>query len=341
MMRYLQLDLGLLSQYRTPLMGLAALMIILCHAPDYGVVIPMFIDDILRRGGLGVDIFLFLSGFGCWFSFSKGVDLRLWYYKRFIRIFVPYLLMQFPFWIWRICNGTFCLTRELMIFSTLDFWLHHVGAWYVALLLPLYLITPLIYKSLKPANCRLLCVLLIVVLLMVVCSLNIEIFNGVMYEILYNLQWAFGRVPSFVIGMAIAPLAQRGVRVNALSCVILPLFLYIVIHILISREAPTQWCLVPPILVVFLLFLNLLSNIKSVFSFISWMGTVSLESYLANIYLCSLMKNHVISLRNSYSVLIGGYVEYTIIILFGVFLAWIVSTVSRPIIVRMLLGNLK
>ena len=135
-------DLNLLSKYRTPLMGLAALMVIFCHAPYYGVVMPRVVHEVLGRGNLGVDIFLFLSGMGCWYSLFKGVSLKQWYYRRFVRIFIPYLLMQIPLWIWKLCNGEFSLSNEVLVFSTAGFWLNHVGAWYVALLVPLYLLTP-------------------------------------------------------------------------------------------------------------------------------------------------------------------------------------------------------
>ena len=138
----MQFDLSLISKHRTPLMGIAALMIIVCHMLGYDVVRPAIVDKILWRGNYGMDIFLFLSGIGCWYSLSKSCSLNIWYRKRFVRIFVPYLLIQIPFWAWRMAIGTFHLPHELLVFSTLDFWLHHKGAWYVALLLPLYLITP-------------------------------------------------------------------------------------------------------------------------------------------------------------------------------------------------------
>ena len=65
-------NLSLLSQYRTPLMGLAALLIIACHAPASGVFMAHWAHVALAHGNIGVDIFLFLSGIGCWFSLSKG-----------------------------------------------------------------------------------------------------------------------------------------------------------------------------------------------------------------------------------------------------------------------------
>ena len=134
--------LELLSKYRTPLMGIAALMIIAVHSCDYGVQMPNFIQRILMRGYLGVDIFLFLSGIGCYYSLSKNGSCSKWYKKRLVRIFIPYTLIQIPFWAYQISIGEFNIEKQLINFSTIGFWLHHVGAWYVALLIPLYLFTP-------------------------------------------------------------------------------------------------------------------------------------------------------------------------------------------------------
>ena len=87
-------NLRLLSEYRTPLMGIAALMIILCHANGYGVAVPHAVRSLLTLGNMGVDIFLFLSGIGCFYSLSKEPDTAKWYKKRFVRIFIPYALFR-------------------------------------------------------------------------------------------------------------------------------------------------------------------------------------------------------------------------------------------------------
>ena len=66
-------DLGLLSDYRTELMGIAALMVILCHSLmppsiDYH---SSFLKWFLIQGNRGVDIFFFVSGFGLFISLDK------------------------------------------------------------------------------------------------------------------------------------------------------------------------------------------------------------------------------------------------------------------------------
>lgn len=330
----LQIDLNQLSKYRTPLMGLAALMIIICHAPQYGISMPITISSLLQRGGLGVDIFLFLSGLGCYYSLSKGVILKQWYYKRFIRIFVPYLFMQIPFWIWKLYNGVFSFSKEFMVFSTIDFWLNHTGAWYIALLIPLYSFTPFIYKYLQSGN-RMLLTGLMVVVLIIVCMFNINIFNDTTHAVFNNLQWAFGRVPSFVISMAAAPLIKRGMKIHAGVLIILPLIFYVAIHEFINKDTPTQWCLVPPALTVLIIFIEYIKNKKFIYHFISWMGIVSLESYLANIYLCDILKEISSPLRAKYPLLTNGYLEYSLVILLGILLSLLINKISMPIVTKL------
>lgn len=45
------------SQYRTALMGVATILIIVCHLPAYGVVMPLWIAKLVGSFGVGVDIF--------------------------------------------------------------------------------------------------------------------------------------------------------------------------------------------------------------------------------------------------------------------------------------------
>ena len=44
-------NLGLFSQYRSELMGIATLLIIICHAPIYGVQMPQWLSIFLSNGG--------------------------------------------------------------------------------------------------------------------------------------------------------------------------------------------------------------------------------------------------------------------------------------------------
>lgn len=60
-----------ISKFRTPLMGIATILIFIVHAPDNGVVMPNALKTICALGSLGVDLFLLLSGFGLWYSLNR------------------------------------------------------------------------------------------------------------------------------------------------------------------------------------------------------------------------------------------------------------------------------
>lgn len=67
----LPFQLNDLSRYRSPLMGVATIMIILCHAVSSRVLMPSMLSRVFIYGNIGVDIFMFLSVLGCFYSHSK------------------------------------------------------------------------------------------------------------------------------------------------------------------------------------------------------------------------------------------------------------------------------
>ena len=163
---------------------------------------------------------------------------------------------------------------------------------------------------------------------------DIDKLNGNVHAVIDNLQWAFRRVPSYIIGMAVAPMVKRGVKVNALVMIVIPIALYIAIHALISKDTPTHWCLVIPILTILVIFLTMIKDTGCVYRFISWMGIVSLESYLANIYLSGTVKSALAPLKNDCMLLTGGYFEYALVIILGMLLAWMVGSLSKLILAK-------
>lgn len=77
------------------------------------------------------------------------------------------------------------------------------------------------------------------------------------------------------------------------------------------------------------------------YSFFSWMGLISLESYLANIYLCDTIKDMLSQFKDTNILLTGGYFEYSMVIVLGLLLSYIMNKMSREIIKRIeISGNL-
>ena len=200
------MKLNSISKHRTALMGIATLMIIVCHAPASGVALPNVLGRILGLGNFGVDIFLFLSGLGCYYSLSKTTIWADYLKKRYVRIGIPFLLITLPYIILFLLLGEYSLRDAILSLTTLDYWIAHKGAWFVALLIPLYFLSPVIFKVLsgKKMSGGL--------VLMTVCIIWISNINAdklCCSNIISNIQFVLQRVPSFLIGMAIGKLCKE------------------------------------------------------------------------------------------------------------------------------------
>lgn len=192
-------NLGLFSQYRSELMGIATLLIIICHAPIYGVQMPQWLSIFLSNGGLGVDIFLFLSGMGMYNSWTsnkkKGNSLLFWLFKRYIRIIIPSILIIIPIYFLGV-NQTHKSVIELLIeLSGLGALFGKSPLWFISCILLLYIITPLFSIILYGKRKMLWLILL---------SLT---FFTIAYMPPHNNIWHFiiNRWPSYLLGFALAP----------------------------------------------------------------------------------------------------------------------------------------
>ncbi|MBO1364478.1 acyltransferase [Prevotella sp. A2931] len=163
-MRIKDIELSNISRYRGELMGAAMLFIILFH-----VGLPR--DDLFfglrRMGNIGVDIFLFLSGIGLWFSWAKN-DVREdgsesarqsfsrkyrgFLKRRFLRIYPAWLLMASLYYIPRFHPTTPMSWLDLVgdITVNWDFWLHdELTFWYIPAIMMLYLWSPLYMELIR------------------------------------------------------------------------------------------------------------------------------------------------------------------------------------------------
>ena len=72
-------NLSKISFYRNELMGFSTLLILICHAGGY-IHMSSILAYIVSVGNIGVDMFLFLSGMGLWYSLSESDGGRkAWY----------------------------------------------------------------------------------------------------------------------------------------------------------------------------------------------------------------------------------------------------------------------
>lgn len=324
-------DLELLSRYRINLMGIAAILILLCHS-HYCIEFPDIIKPLVIKGNLGVDVFLVLSGIGLYFSLSKReTTICHWYIRRYLRIGIPFLIIIGAEYLFAFFHNEISFTRFLFALSTLGYWFHHEGAWFVSLLTLLYFFSPLLFMF---RNKEYGIYLLSVVLVVTVCVGSINIPNDNNF-FLYNFAFAIQRVPSFIIGFIIAPWVITGRQCNFVFLSITGLILKVILNRYCGvLGSASSFTLVIPLCICMCYFckfleysISNLSNLSSnKYPFLSFMGRISLESYLANSLLL-----HIV-LTCSFTPSFNGYFVYLFILIFGTIIASIVHDISNKLI---------
>ena len=141
-MKIKDIELANISRFRGELMGAAMLFIILFH-----VALPR--EDaffgLRRMGNVGVDMFLFLSGIGLWFSWMKNPSAKHFFIRRYLRIYPTWLIIACLFYIPSFQGGSTWNWINLFGEITINwgFWLHdELNFWYIPATMMLYLFAP-------------------------------------------------------------------------------------------------------------------------------------------------------------------------------------------------------
>lgn len=283
----LSYDLNLLTKYRTQLMGCAILWVVLFHSkpffPD-----STFFSFIESIGYGGVDIFLFLSGFGLYHSLHKNDSLKTFYKKRALRILPYYLPIVVAYSIYVIIR--FNLSPIILIYNitTVSFWINlgfYKFDWYIPGLLTLYIITPFYFRLFKRNP-------IIATFLIVVAALLLSYlitYTRISYLLIFSI-----RIPIYFIGFLIGYYSLKNTKINT-QAILLQIFLGIIgiyglymISDIIHNTPSIAWKYglfwYPFILITFPLLLLLSSVLslssKNKYPILFFLGTYSLVIYL-------------------------------------------------------------
>ena len=122
-----------ISESRGILMGVATLIVAFFHCYSYNFykVMPTeFLGSIFmflrKMGNIGVDIFLFLSAIGLFFSFSKNSNLKDFYKKRVLRIVPSILIVATVYYLYKKVSISAFIKNVLLVSFYIngnrDFW---------------------------------------------------------------------------------------------------------------------------------------------------------------------------------------------------------------------------
>lgn len=327
----MEFNLKEISTHRTELMGLSAIAILVCHAPVNKVAMPSILATFIAMGGYGVDIFLFLSGMGLWYSLNKidnqhGKVIQ-WYSRRYKRLLVPYLIISVIYY------TLFCVMQDKSLLNlpyyvlTISFWTEHQGQWFVDALIPIYALAPLLYRTLHRTSNHWSVALAACLLCFIMSALpnnNPEPLKSVWG----NIQYVVCRIPGFIMGMWLAPNIMNGKELKyPLVNVGISTALYVIFKLIHIEGACFT---IAPLVMIFIFIIRFAG--KTVIRIINFMGAISLESYLLNVTLPFFILRRLEWTIGKVNLGFGNYLPYLSVVVLGTLLAYSVNKLSNRII---------
>lgn len=202
------IELAGFSRYRSHLMGVAMIIVMLFHTG--GMRHDTIAFCISRCGNVGVDMFLFLSGIGLWYSWCRLCDdnalaskcgtaglLRRFFINRYARVYPAWLTIAILYYVPKYIGGSIALDSTVteILFNS-GFWKNgELNFWFVPAIMMLYTVAPAYmllirrYPSYRmlPVAAMILCVL-------------IQYFAP-LHSHLGHLEIFFSRIPIFLLGI--------------------------------------------------------------------------------------------------------------------------------------------
>lgn len=327
-----RLSLNLVSKYRDAIYGFAILWIVVFHGTaidkvdfSFGTHLLDWLQVFVNLGGVGVDIFLFLSGICLYFSYIRHPNIRFFYLKRLARVVLPVWTIYGVYWLIRYWILKHSLKAFLGRMSLAQFWISgDQSIWFVALILVLYLLYPVIFHVLF---CREKRTVLRFLVLIGMCYIGIVAVSILVPKWYKLTEIALTRIPVFIFGcwMGQAVYEQKtvhgiwGVVAFATATLFVVLLNLNLFHGMTRRfiylvgGVSLAYCLA----LIFAGIDSLVSNRKPcILRFLSFVGMFSLELYLSHI-----MVNQVLQLSPWY--MSGSVGQYGCVVLLALVLAWI------------------
>ena len=305
-MKSLKFDTKLFSSFRECLMGIAILGVLLLHAFAWTGSEHLYLSKIL--GPLGRTVFtegfIFLSGFGLYYSFSNNNNIYVFYKRRVERFFIPFIMMAFPFYFLDFCCGNDSFVLFLLKESSLYFWIYgNNGMWYISIIIFLYMIFPLLYNIIFKYKIYKSILFKIIVLIFITYIIIISIYfiNESYYDL---IKIGITKIPMFLIGMIMAYMSKENMKLNIyyFICICLMLIINFILKNKFTFFIPiyeiSYRLLSIPIICV---CLNYFKSKIQLILILEWFGKYSLEIYVLHLLLIDKIKIlfNILKLNNS------------------------------------------
>ena len=281
-------------------MGFAILWVMLFHLR---VPTDLTAIDFFRSVGYGgVDIFLFLSGFGLYFSMSrKNFEIKKYYRSRFFRIVPEFWLVLLVVFLVQMdfsARGFYSLICKA---TTLGYWIgYRDESWFISCILFLYAIYPVYFGLFKKYGMKASAYFIgagfsLMLIYALICILFYDNKNHGGFIIL-----TYARIPIFFIGAIFGHWAKDGckivldkrLKIIGLSAAIIATFFLVLFQTYFYYALQTcslaylPYIIITPVLCILLaVFFEKYKTIDKIFTV---MGLMSLELYLCHIFIYKL-----------------------------------------------------
>lgn len=315
-MKSMSYNLKLVSKYRSALMGMATIGILMCHAPANGVNLPFHLNSVLGLGQMGVMIFFFVSGLGLYYSTHRmeysACGIAAWYRKRFVRLFVPYLIIYAPVLYISMSDGiSLNWGGYLLNLSTISYWIDKTGCWFVDILVPIYLLTPLWNRLLEKVAYPIIPTILVFAAMMCVDNLYAS---------------AFHQASFFFIGFWLGRYVRKGICISMKELVAIGgFFVLLLMGYYVFKIGELLPIIVMPCMFIGCLVLERIGS-SSLIRFLNFFGDISLESYLLNVTLITWIVHFNLLPEQWFPY------RYLFMVVAGIMLATIVNRLCKPIV---------
>lgn len=253
-------------------MGLSIIYVVVYHL--YGFQEAKENLRLFQYGYMGVDVFMFLSGYGLCYSYSKN-SILTFYRRRLVRIY--------PLWV---VKAVMVMLLGLALARTCTLWdafcnltaLYYLGLggtihdWYIPAILIIYFLFPLLFHKVRICKTK--------VLLLLVC-INMLIF-AILH--LFSFNWFYdcfiARIP--MVFMGIATYHRRDDKYFLVIAMALQtLFLIPSVLYGVSSIYRTM-CWAPMLMLIMVAVAQLIKTLQWLHSIINKVGNHTLEIYLAH-----------------------------------------------------------
>lgn len=268
-----------ISKNRTAIMGIAMISVMLVHQLFfYG---NPFVDFFHLYGLWGVDVFLFVSGFGLVHSLRKN-SISTFYKNRCKRLVPACLIVGIFKYVFMLMGFKEHTNDNVVLLIT------NVYLWYIYAIIVYYILTPWLYKLLLKFGIW----VFVLSCVLSFCFLYIPFGNSPFY-LINHIGWITSRLPVFVLGMYLTIYPPR--ISNKIIILVGLIFLILCMGLRLgSIMVKYQWrvpyinlLLVPSIPMLCITFskIKALADKIKLGGFINYMGTYSLELYLWHEYI--------------------------------------------------------